>query len=254
MNLKGMNVTHKKFGTGKIVNIVEDKMEVDFKCSIKTFLYPYSFEKFIVMEDPDTQEYVTRRLGQLNEIKRAQKEQQLKKIQADTYAKKMRKKTNSQAVFAMKENTLEDVVNNNSIFTGNNLSGKTKGQARVPKNMNINSACLITSKSSKESESERSIVGIFMVPEDFIGERCIDGMIPAHQDHFILWNEEHEKLLFWNYFPEESRLAKWGNSEMKYVPIAIVQNVLTDMVNLTQGEEQHDKAVEFYQYFRDMNV
>lgn len=211
MKLVGMTVSHKKYGIGKIIRITDNKMDVDFEFSIKTFLYPDSFEKHLVIKDNEMQECIDKKLQELNEIKREYKEQQLKREQAIDYARKTKKNVNTQAVFALNDNCIEDILNDWTIFTGNNLSGKLKGQPRIPKNMNMSSACVLTAKSMEESEKERQIIGMFMVIEDFIGEECEDGIIQAHQKYRITWSEEYEKLLFWNYFLEESRLSRWGN-------------------------------------------
>lgn len=254
MNLKGKRITHKTFGDGKIVSVVDNTVQVAFKTSIKSFLYPDSFAKFMVLEDSPAQNYVNTALNKQTLDRRELRSQQKRRLQADAYAKKMRKKTNSQAVFTLRDKSAEDIFQEGGIFSGSNLSGKAKGEARIPKNMNINSACLLTSKADSDSEQERTINGIFMVREDFIGVHCTDGMLPIHQKYFLNWNEEHEKLLFWNYFPEGSRLERWGSSEMKYISITVMQQILEDMVHMSQGDDSYDKVVEFYRYFCEMNV
>ncbi|MDD3278501.1 MAG: hypothetical protein PHG16_06415 [Lachnospiraceae bacterium] len=254
MDLKGKKVTHAKFGAGKIVRVLGNTVEIAFQGSIRSFLYPDSFEKFVKLEDPADRESMDELLKLSNVKEVEQKQLQLRRIQADAYAKKMRKRSNSQAVFALNETTPEHIWQDGFLFTGNNLSGKSKGQPRIPKNMNINSACLLTAKGTDEPESERTIVGICMVKEDFIGIHCTDGLLPVHPKYFIHWNEEQEKLLFWNYFPVSARLERWGNSDMKYVPIAIIKQILEDMVSLTSGEEQGEKVQDFYYYFCEMNI
>lgn len=252
MNLIGKKIAHKRYGSGTIANIDGNKMEIAFETEVKIFLYPDAFAEHLEMMDKTAENYVNTRLKEIKQEKKEKKEQLEKRKQAIVHAKKNKTNVNSQAVFALKENALEDIQNNWCVFTGNNLAGKMKGKPRIPKSINMRSACLLTMKCKGEKEADRAIVGIFMTAEDFIGENCETGWIPAHEKYRILWNEEHEKLHFWDYFPEHLRLEKWGSSEVKYMPDVFIKKILEDMETASNGEMQ-EKVKEFYQYFIQMN-
>ncbi|MDD3369496.1 MAG: hypothetical protein PHP50_11540 [Lachnospiraceae bacterium] len=253
MELIGKKVTHKKFGAGKIMEINENKMKVSFKEDIKIFLFPDSFQNFLTIENKDAKDFITQKQDANDLELETKKREQRKKAQATVYAQKSRKSVNSQAVFALKDNNIDEVSTNWTVFTGNHTTGKSKGTPRIPKNMNQNSACILTLKGEKEEEKDRAVVGLFMVSDDFIGEKCLNGMISAHKKHRIIWNAEHEKLLFWDYLPEQSRLNKWGSYEMKYLPVGIVKMILEDMIRETQGEVDQEPIMQFYRYFCNMN-
>lgn len=251
MNLVGLTVTHPKFGEGKITRVGENKMDVDFRSDVRTFIYPNSFKQHFDIEDQEAKEYITDLLSDITQAKKEYNDQRDKKILATKYALKNSK--NSQAVFALEKNGSEDVLEDWTIYTGSNLSGISKGKPRVPKNLNINSACLLTSKSKTEDESKRCIVGLFMIDEDFIGENCLDGNIPAHYKYRINWTKEAEQLLFWNYFAEDSRLEKWGSADMKYLPSPVIKTILEDMIELSGSTETKEEIKEFHDYFCQMN-
>lgn len=252
MELIGMEVTHKKYGTGKIMGVSENRMKIQFPQEVKSFQCPEAFESFIFIEDERLREFMDDKIEVLNQTKNDKKEHQMKREKASAYAAKMGKKTNSQAAFGMMDNTYENVVRDGSVFTGYNLSGKSKGEPRIPQNMNINSSCIITRNPGKNKEAEREITGIFMVSEDFIGENCKTGIIPIHPIYRIIWGDDCEKVLFWNYFPEEKRAKSWGKSEIKYLPVTIVKEILEDMIN-GATDEKKEEIMEFYQYFCRMN-
>ena len=62
---------------------------------------------------------------------------------------------------------------------GTYISGASKGTAG-PRWMKPNSLRLITHRGTNEPETERRILGMCMVREDFIGSCCVDGQIKAH--------------------------------------------------------------------------
>lgn len=254
MNMTGKKVTHTKFGKGKIVAVYDTKIDVDFKDDIRSFLYPDSFEKFLVVEDAKTKEFIQGQLDEVLEKKKTDKLLMHRREKARAFVRKQKVKTSSHGVFAMRENKLEDVYENWSISTGIYNMGKTKGMPRVPKNLNMNSACLLTFKPEKAKESERTIVGIFMTPEEFIGEKCAAGIVSAHEKYRIVWGQDQEEIFFWDFFQKEGRLEKWGTTEMKYVSTSIVKTVLEDMMSQSSDDEALQAELSsFYSYFGSMN-
>ncbi|MDD2973080.1 MAG: hypothetical protein PHE02_13235 [Lachnospiraceae bacterium] len=252
MNLTGMRVTHEKYGQGKVVGITGNKMNIDFKTGEKLFLYPDAFQDHLVLKDKKAEQYVMDQLKEQNEMEREAKEQQRKKAYAAIHAKRARSRANSQAVFDLSAQEIEEIPNHWSVFCGNSLSGKAKGMPRIYKEINMNSACILTNREKSEKEHERSIVGIFMPVEDYIGENCVTGIIPAHEKYRLLWTEGHEKLLFWEYLPEHLRMEKWGNAKVKYVTAAVVKKILEDMTSVSE-ETDREFLQDFQEYFSHLN-
>lgn len=185
MNLIGKKVVHRKFGQGEISSIEDNRIEINFTTTIKTFLFP-------------------------------------------------------------------DVLEHWTVNTGYYLSGKSKGMPKIPQNIGISSCCILTDKEDGEPERKR-IIAALMMPEDrFIGKECKDGLITAHENYRIIWNESYSPLLIWNYFPEELRPKSWGGAEVKYTSKIIAKIILEDMAAQADGEEK-DKISDFQRYFCKIN-
>lgn len=252
MNLIGEKVVHKTYGEGVVSEIKENKIEVVFDSLVKLFLYPDAFEKHLHMSNKKAQSYVKRELSKMNKIKMQEQEDIKTHIQAIIHMKKKKVSTNSQAVFALDKETLENIQNNWKLFTGYTKTGKRRGEPKIPKLINMNSACLLTMKEEGDKEENRIIVGIFMVIEYFIGEKCNTGIIPAHEKYRILWDDDQEKLKFWDFLPEHLRLEKWGSSEVKYMTSSVIKRILEAMEKVSTGEMQ-ERVKSFYQYFIELN-
>lgn len=251
MNLIGLDVVHKTYDEGTITKLDDNKMEVEFGTCIKTFVYPDSFEKFFTVEDKTAQNYINQKLEEQRAVKKQEMNQLEKKIAASSFAKKKRK--NEHVVFALEANELDDAMRDGRVFVGRYLSGKSKGAPRVPQNINANSICVLTTKAKDEEEHSRAIAGIFMAAEDFIGENCRDGIVRAHQDYRIFWDEDHKKLLFWNYIGKQFQTGKWGNTGMKYLTEPTIRKIFADMIEAAQDHEEQENLREFYEYFCEMN-
>lgn len=251
MNIIGINVIHVKYGIGTIVEINENKMRVDFKSDIKTFIYPESFENFFSITDKRAKKYIDGKLNEINKIKKIEQEQKEKEEQFRIFKSKLKIKVNSQAVFEVNYNEWNSFLDTGSISTGIHLSGNNKGKSRIPRNLNMNSACLLTMKPEGSTERHRIILGVFMTSNEFIGENCATGIIPAHEKYRIIW--ESEELLFWDYFSDDTKLEKWGSSNMKYASITLVKSILEDMMNFASEKNEKEIILDFYQYFCQMN-
>ena len=251
MNLVGKKVTHTKYGAGKIIGVGENRMQVEFETMTKTFAYPDSFEQHFTLEDEKAEEYIHQLIHAVKGVRKAEREQQKKDGMQREYIRRLRVDTNSQAVFGMDEETLQQAKEAACVFTGEYVSGVNKGKPRIPKNLNMNSACVLTMLSEGDKEEARRIVGMFMVAADFVGSKCNDGMIPMHQDYRIEWEKE-EPLLLAECFPEDSTMAKLGKTGMKYVSGMVVKNILEQMLILASEEKKKD-ITSFYQYFCHLN-
>jgi hypothetical protein len=253
MNLIGKEVTHKKFGLGTIKDMQTDKVQVDFKYVIKTFAYPESFEKFFVVKDKNARNYIQIDIDEYNRLKALEQEKKGREELRQNYIRKLKIKDNSHAVFGMGVNNINEVLTEWSVSTGNFLSGANKGKPRIPKSLNMNSACLLTNKGEGERERKRTIAGIFMTEENFVGMECDTGIIHAHDKYRIIWEPEDEELYFWSFFPEKAEPEKWGNCEIKYISSTVLIKILENMRELTGSEEKKEEISKLYHYFCDIN-
>ena len=158
----------------------------------------------------------------------------------------------SQAAFSFNKNNREDVFSNWSVSTGCYLSGHQKGEPRIPKRMQLNSACLLTECPPGTPEKDRQIIGAFMVTDDFEGSLCKDGIIQSHETYKIKL-EDGETLSFWDYFPSDQATPKWGNLEIRYFSNETMQEILTDMKLKISDSERQESVEAFYKYFTRVN-
>lgn len=253
MNIIGKEVTHVKYGDGTIVEVVENKMKVDFMSDTKTFVYPESFERFFSITDKKVKSYIDEKLVEISALKKMEVEQKEKEELLKIFKSNFKAKDNSHAAFDISDDEWTGFINTWSIPTGFYLTGNNKGKPRVSKNLNMNSACILTMKPKGSAEKNRIILGIFMTPSDFIGKYSTTGVIPAHEKYRILWDKELNKPLFWDYFSDEEKLNKWGSTNMKSISTKQVQKILEDMINISSDTNNKEVIKDFYQYFCQMN-
>src|SRR5699024_2032683 len=107
----------------------------------------------------------------------------------------------SQIVFWLDEEEQTNVFEDWTVFTGEVQSGKNKGKPNIVARLRPNSSALLTVREADQEETERKVIGLYMVPETFSGDDNEDGMIEAHDMYRIKLTEtEAEKILFWNYY------------------------------------------------------
>lgn len=251
MKLEGKAISHVKFGKGIVKESSEKYITILFPHGEKKFLYPDAFLKFLILKDEKTQEKIDQILdGKLSrEEKRREKERKEQEKQQRIQNLKIRQY--SQAAFGLSPNNQEQVFERWSVYTGQYLSGKSKGEPKIPTKLDLNSACLITLRRMGEPEKNRKIIGAFMVEDDFDASSCMDGIIRSH-DYFRMELKERERLPYWDYF-EESEPLKWGRTEMKLITITQMQTILKDMQQKISHSKRKEKMKEFYEYFCFVN-
>src|SRR5699024_8471475 len=125
----------------------------------------------------------------------------------------------SQVVFWLGEEEQQNVFTEWEVFTGEIQSGKNKGKPNKPARLRPNSASLLTVRDEDEDETERQIVGIYMVDETFTDKLDEDGMVQAHTEFRIeLTEEEAEKMPFWNYYLNKNHPHRttWNSGKYRY--------------------------------------
>lgn len=264
MNLINEEVTHKVFGEGNIVDHDESIITIDFNEGIKKFVYPDAFEKFITLNDESIANslkkiFLKKQLEKeaLEKKREEEREQQLLEQQREERMKNEKIHESSQVVFWLDEEEQQNVFNDWQVFTGEIQSGKNAGQPNRAVRLRPNSAVLLTTRESNEQETERKIVGLYMVTETFFGNLGEDGMVPAHATYRIeLTDEEAEKMLFWNYYLNKNypHRTTWNTGKYRYFDNVWTAQILKDIIALKTDEAQVQEAQSLLEYFCQMNA
>lgn len=136
-------------------------------------------------------------------------------------------------------------------------SGVNKGQPNRAARLRPNSAGLLTAREAEQAETERRILGLYMVNETFSGNSSNDGMVPSHAEFRIkLTDEEAEKMLFWNYYINQNHphRTSWNSGKYRYFDNVWTAQILKDIIALKTDEEQIKEVERFLEYFCKMNA
>ncbi|MEI3611876.1 malate synthase [Pseudogracilibacillus sp. SO30301A] len=264
MNLINEEITHKVFGKGNIVDHDDSIVTVDFNEDIKKFVFPDAFGKFIILNDRSTakslKKVILKREKEEEVLERKrekEKEQQALEQKRMEIIKNHRIHESSQIVFWLDEEEQQNVFTNWQVSTGKVQSGKNKGQPNRAARLGPNSAGLLTSREANQAETERRILGLYMVNELFSGNISDDGMVPAHSEYRIeLTDEEADKMLFWNYYINENypHRTTWNSGKFRYFDNVWTAQILKDIMELKTDEEEIKKVKSFLEYYCQMNA
>lgn len=264
MDLLNEEITHKVFGEGDIVDQDESFITVEFKDDTKKFVYPDAFGKFIKLKNQDMakslKKVITKRETEkeaLEKKREEEKEQQLLEKQRREKLKNHKIHESAQIVFRLDEEEQQHVFTDWQVSTGKIQSGKNKGAPNRPARLRPNSAVLLTARKSDKPETERQILGLYMVEETFTGELNNDGMVPAHAEFRIkLTDQEAEKMLFWNYYINKTypHRTTWNSGKYRYFDNIWTAQILKDIIALKSDEAEIKEAENFLAYFCKRNV
>lgn len=266
MNLIDKEVMHKSFGKGSIVDQDDDFITINFDKETKKFVFPDAFGQFLKLDDATADATLKQAIVKLEEkqelLDQKREEEKAQRILEQQRINELKKLLQnhklheaSQLVFWMDEED-GDVFSSWEIYTGEIKSGKNKGQPNKPVRLHQNSMVLLTNRESGESEKNRTIVGLYMVEETFIGKLAEDGMVPAHSKFKLKLSEaEAEKMLFWNYYINEKypHRMTWNTGKYRYFDNIWAAQILKDIISLKQNPEEKELAEEFYMHFCKMN-
>lgn len=252
MQLTGQAVKHTAFGKGIVTGQEDHVIIVTFPQGEKRFLYPDAFQKFLTLHNEEAAE-------QVDSLLRQRRDRRDEKLQAILEEQERQQKihhfkvsVNSQAAFALEMEEQRKPLTDWVVSTGTYLSGSAKGEPRIPSKMKPNTACLLTMRPVGQAEEQRRIVGVFMVPEDFFGDECADGLIPAHPVYRLALDGQHQPL-FWPYFQDGKTKNRWGSTVFKICGINAMQKILLDLRQSLQGTAQEALAADFYGYYCKQN-
>jgi len=203
MNITGVEVKHKVFGSGTVSDLSEDRITVCFSAGEKSFIFPDVFKGYLLLEDKNMQQRVADMILKQEEAVKHQRQKEQAKLERMHRIKNFTVSTNSQAVFQISPGQEVGIYETHTVSTGHYINGHNKGKPRMADRIKPNSACLLTQRPSGKSESERQIIGAFMVKEDFFGEASQDGVIEAHPVYWMKMGTESQ-LPFWHYFQEKA--------------------------------------------------
>ena len=254
MNIQNQTVFHRKFGKGIIVDLKQNKLAVQFDEGKKIFVYPDAFRQFLVLMEKDSKNYVDDILKDLAKKEEINNRLARKMERHNLLKDKLKLHPSSQIVIRFIENEKSTFLKEKVISTGFIQTGKTKGMPVRPSRLHQNSACILTERND-EDESSRTIFGIAMVGEDFLGTDCKDGKITLHSKYILLLPDHLPKLKFWNYYMDERYPEKlvWKSGEFRYCSNVISAQILKDIMSLPLEEDKVTLAEEFYHYFCEIN-
>lgn len=258
INLINEKITHKVFGVGNIVEQEEAIITVEFDDDMRKFVYPDAFGQFIELKDEEAAKQMEEIISKL-EVKREKKlrKQQVKEQQLRGRLNRANIHESSQIVFWLDEEEKETVFDDWEVFAGTIQSGKNEGNPNRPARLRPNSAALLTVRKDDQEETERKIIGLYMVHETLSGSEIDDGMVFAHDDFKLkLTEEESEQLLFWNYYINKNypHRTTWNSGKYRYFDNIWTAQILKDIIELRSDEEEIKQAKLFLEYFCNLNA
>jgi hypothetical protein len=267
INLVNKQVIHKIFGIGNVISQTDTCIEVRFKGGCKRFIYPDAFDGFLTLVDEGAARSVQQALEQMEqehrlqvqafeeEYERQRREEQLILLR-ERLLRNNRKHPKCQAVFWCSMEDLDRIFMEWRVFTGLIKSGMNEGKPNKPVRIGKTSACLLTVREPKTQESQRRIVGAFMVDQHFVGQLCEDGYIPSNPKYRLrLSDEESRKMLFWNYYINEKYPERmtWNTGVYKYFDNIWMAQILRDIAAIKEDPVEKDLARNFFEHFCMVN-
>lgn len=254
MNMQNQTVFHRKFGKGIIVDLNQNKLAVQFDAGKKMFVYPDAFRQFLVLMENDSKNYVDGMLKDLDKKEEISNRLARKMERHNLLKDKLKLHPSSQIVIRFFENDKSTFLKERVINTGFIQTGKTKGMPVRPSRLHQNSACILTERKDTD-EASRTIFGIAMVEEDFLGTDCKDGKITLHTNYVLLLPDHLTKLKFWNYYTDERYPEKlvWKSGEFRYCSNLISAQILRDIMSLPLEKDDAILAEEFFHHYCEIN-
>lgn len=264
MNLINKEITHKVFGEGNVIEQDASFITVDFDDGARKFVYPDAFGQFIQLNNEEAAEKLDEIIAiqEKEEAKlEAKREAERQKREAERQRMELLKNYNihesSQIVMWLDEEEQMNVFNEWEVFLGTVQSGKNEGLPNRAPRLRPNSASLLTVRHDDQDETERRIVGLYMVAETFSGDLCEDGMVLPHETYRIeLTEEESKQMLFWNYYLNKNYpdRTSWNSGKYRYFDNIWTAQILKDIIALRTDETDIALAKEFLTYFCELNV
>ncbi|WNS76049.1 malate synthase [Bacillus sp. DTU_2020_1000418_1_SI_GHA_SEK_038] len=267
MNLINEKVTHKRFGTGSIVNHNDSSIEIHFASENKKFVFPDVFGKHLTLHDKRIANSLEK-IIQKKEMERKEEEwkkEEEKKLQQknlelrlehEKLMKNHKLHPESQMVYWCDTEEQNSSLSEWKVFSGLIKSGNNKGKPNKPIRLHQNSAVLLTAIDPSMPEKDRRILGVYMVNENFVGKLCEDGYIPAHSKYKLqLTEQESDQMLFWKYYVNKKFPHKmtWNTGKYRYFDNSWMAQILLDIVSLKSDPKERELGQQFFEHFCKMN-
>lgn len=248
MQLVGETIQHEQFGRGVVTALEHNIITIDFPTGTRRFLYPDAFQGYLVPKDTGTKEEIN---DILVEQKLREKRLELEAMEHQkklSYLQSLKISSNGQAVFDLENQGDNRPLESGFCTTGVYLSGISKGEHRVPQQMQFNTMCILTGCGEGQQEKDRRILALAMAAESFDGAACRDGQVPLHPDYRL---ELQEPEPVWPYLKKEPKKS-WGHASFRYVSNQIGEQILYDLLQRAKGDRKK-KVRRFYNYYCECN-
>lgn len=141
-------------------------------------------------------------------------------------------------------------------YAGVVQSGKNKGKPKKLARARKNSICVLTTRDPQTIEDTRYIFAVFLIDEFNAGNDIEEGYVSSNSKYKIkLSPKEAGKLLFWNYYANNSnpQNISWNSGLHRYVYNEQAAQILKDIVEIKKDTKDEDLAKEFLKYYCDIN-
>lgn len=166
MQLRSQAVKHAVYGKGIITEVSGNTITVCFAQREKRFPCPDAFSHHLTLKDDALQAELSAMAVSNERHRREERKREIEKHEQMIRLKTMKVPPKAQAAFDVTAEQLARLNEQGVLFTGSYLSGKSKGQPRIPRTMKPNTGCLLTVKPDGAEEEARQILGVSMVRED----------------------------------------------------------------------------------------
>lgn len=254
MQLVGQAVRHISFGRGIVTECSGEGgvVSVLFPTGEKRFLYPDAFSRYLTLRDTETQSRITELYRRRVRAEETERQAECKRQERCRQIRNRKLSPNAQAAFHVSAEEAAACLAAGRISAGRYLSGYSKGEPRIPSRLKPNSCCLLTSVPEGGGEKDRRILGAFMVPEDFLGEECLDGMVKVHE-YYRVFLPECLVVPFWPFLGENGIPASWGRVPFRHFSNQTMGEILLHLAEQTADTEQGAQMEAFCAYFCQMN-
>lgn len=147
------------------------------------------------------------------------------------------------------------VLNEWRAYAGIVQTGKRKGSPMTLRNARGNSLALLTTRLPHAKDKDRFIFAVFLIDEDYRGDRDSEGCVGANPKYRIKLSPlEAKKLKFWNYYFNPNRPEKivFGSGLHRYLSNTQSAQILRDICELKKGTNEEDLAREFFEHYCDI--
>lgn len=117
--------------------------------------------------------------------------------------------------------------------------------------------CVFTTRLPGMDENSRFVFGLFIIDEIFYGNNNKSGYVKCNTDYHIeLTADETKAIKFWNYYRNKNnpeRLA-WGTGLYRFISNNAIIALLTDLIQLRQGDQKDDVILFLDEFCRLNNL